>query len=77
VHVIACPRGAIPELLSNGAGLVFDADAFVANAARCIDELSTDRSLLARARELSFAQAQRLQLRAEAQLAELVRQIQQ
>jgi len=77
VHVIACPRGAIPELLSNGAGLVFDVDGFVANAARCIDELSRDRSRLTRARELSFAQAQRLQLRAEAQLAELLRQIQQ
>jgi glycosyltransferase involved in cell wall biosynthesis len=77
VHVIACPRGAIPELLSNGAGAVFDEDAFVDNAARCIGEMSTDRSRLARARELSFAQAQRLQLRAEAQLADLLRQIQQ
>ena len=77
VHVIACPRGAIPELLSNGAGLVFDEEAFVDGAARCIDELSRDRSRLARARELAYARAQRLQLQAEAQLVELGRQIQQ
>ncbi len=77
VHVIACPRGAIPEMLSNGAGLVIDADSFVAGAASRIEELNADRSRLARARELAYAQAQRLQLRAEAQLAEVLRQMQQ
>jgi glycosyltransferase involved in cell wall biosynthesis len=77
VTVIATPRGATPELLSNGAGLVIDADGFVASAASYIDELDKDRSRLARARELAFAQAQRVQLRAEAQLADLLRQIQQ
>src|ERR1039457_2359448 len=33
VHVIACARGAIPELLSNGAGMVFDQGSFVSSAA--------------------------------------------
>jgi glycosyltransferase involved in cell wall biosynthesis len=75
VHVMACARGAIPELLSNGAGLVFEQDAFVSSAATAINELSLDRSRLARAQELSFAQAQRLQLRAEAQLSDVIRQI--
>jgi glycosyltransferase involved in cell wall biosynthesis len=76
VPVIACPRGAIPELLSNGAGWIFDQPAFVTSAAACIGELSSDRARLRRARELAFAQAQRLQLGAEARLADLLRQIQ-
>jgi glycosyltransferase involved in cell wall biosynthesis len=75
VHVIACARGAIPELLSNGAGVVFDQNSFVSSAATCIEGLSLDRPGLAQAQQMSFAQAQRLQLRAEAQLSDVVRQI--
>jgi glycosyltransferase involved in cell wall biosynthesis len=75
VHVIACARGAIPELLSNGAGLVFDQRAFVVSAATSISSLSSDRARLAQAQRLSFEQARRLHLSAEAQLTDVVRQI--
>jgi glycosyltransferase involved in cell wall biosynthesis len=75
VHVIACARGAIPELLSHGAGLVFDQGRFVPSAAASIGGLSSDRAGLARARQLSFEQAQRLQLSAEANLTDIVGQI--
>jgi glycosyltransferase involved in cell wall biosynthesis len=75
VHVIACARGAIPELLSNGAGLVFDQGIFVTSAATAIRSLSSDRAGLARAQRLSFEQAQRLQMSAEAQVAAVIGQI--
>lgn len=75
VHVIACARGAIPELLSQGAGLVFDQGVFVASAAAAIRRLSADRAGLARAQQLSFEQAQRLQPRAEAVLVDVIGQL--
>jgi glycosyltransferase involved in cell wall biosynthesis len=75
VHVIACARGAIPELLSHGAGLVFDQRVFVTSAATSIRSLSSDRAGLARAQQLSFEQAQRLQPSAEAHLTEVIGQI--
>jgi len=75
VPVLACARGAIAELLSNGAGMVFEQGAFVMSAANALNALSQDRPELARLRQLAFAQAQRMQLRAEAQLTEVIRQI--
>jgi glycosyltransferase involved in cell wall biosynthesis len=75
VHVIACARGAIPELLSHGAGLVFDQGVFVTCAATAIRNLSSDRACLARAQRLAFEQAQRLQASAAAQLADVIGQI--
>lgn len=75
VPVLACARGAIPDLLANGAGMAFDQGVYVASAAKVVTALSQDRSELARLRQLAFAQAQRMQLRAEAQLTEAIRQI--
>ena len=60
VHVIACDRGAIPEMLANGAGLVFKLDAIVEAAVMTIAKFNGDRSALTRARQLSLQQAQRL-----------------
>jgi glycosyltransferase involved in cell wall biosynthesis len=75
VHVIACARGAIPELLSQGAGLVFDQGIYVASAVAAIRRLSSDRAELARAQQLSFEQAQRLQPRATAALMGVIGQL--
>ncbi len=75
VYVFACARGAIAELLANGAGTVFDQAGYVTSTAAGIAQLAGDRAQRLRVREQAFTQAQRLQLRAEAELGDLIRQI--
>jgi len=75
VYVLACARGAIPELLSNGAGLAVDQQVFVASAATYIRGVSLDRAVLALSRQSSFEQARRLQAKAEGQLSDVIDQI--
>jgi glycosyltransferase involved in cell wall biosynthesis len=72
VYVIACDRGAIPDILTNGAGLVFKEDAFVEHATQNIADLDSDRVKLARAQRLAAEQARRLQAAASAALAKLL-----
>lgn len=75
VHVIACARGAISEVLSNGAGLVFDQEVFVAEAVAAIRALEADRAALAGAKRLSFEQARRLHITAEGDLTAILARI--
>jgi glycosyltransferase involved in cell wall biosynthesis len=75
VHVIACARGAIPEMLSRSAGLAFDESSFVMSAAAAIRAFNLDRTGLALAQRLSYEQAHRLRLGAERRLVELVERI--
>jgi glycosyltransferase involved in cell wall biosynthesis len=75
VHVMACDRGAIAEMLSNGAGSVFAKDAFVESAAELIEQFSHDRVQLEKAQRLSFEQSQRLGSIARVELATLLNEI--
>jgi glycosyltransferase involved in cell wall biosynthesis len=74
-HVIACERGSIADILSNGAGLVFPKAAFTAAAASHIREFSSDRALLRRAQQASFEQARRMRDSAGEHLSALVDEI--
>jgi glycosyltransferase involved in cell wall biosynthesis len=76
VHVIACNRGAIPEMLANGAGLVFESDSIVEQAAMHISRFSADRMALARAQNSSLQQAQRIKESSKLQLENLLCSIQ-
>jgi glycosyltransferase involved in cell wall biosynthesis len=60
VYVIACDRGAISEMLLNGAGVALARDDLVESGARHIAELSRDRRALAYSRDMSLQQAQRI-----------------
>jgi glycosyltransferase involved in cell wall biosynthesis len=60
VFVIACDRGAIGEMLSNGAGLAFTSEAVVESAAMHIMKFDADRRALRSAQTMSFLQAQRI-----------------
>jgi glycosyltransferase involved in cell wall biosynthesis len=75
VHVLACDRGVIAEMLSNGAGFVFTKDDFVAGAVELIAQFSHDRARLQKARRLSFEQSQRLGSIARAELELLLNAI--
>jgi glycosyltransferase involved in cell wall biosynthesis len=59
-YVIACERGAIADILANGAGLVIPKSAFIVAAAACIQALHADRAELMRARNASLEQARRM-----------------
>lgn len=72
VHVIACDRGAIAEMLDNGAGLVFARDALVESAAMHISKFSVERGALIRAQELSLQQARRIRSAARMELENLM-----
>jgi glycosyltransferase involved in cell wall biosynthesis len=72
VHAIACDRGAIREMLTNGAGLVFSSDSIVSSAAEHIRKFSRDRTALARAQTLSLQQVQRIRASAVVQLEDLL-----
>jgi len=74
-HVIACDRGAIAEMLSNGAGLVFSTEALVAAAVRQIEIFSADPASLAAAQEMSLRQAHRIRARSGTDLEQLLRTI--
>jgi exopolysaccharide biosynthesis operon protein EpsL len=75
VHVIACDRGAIPEMLTPGAGVVCAKSSFVATASAQIGAFSADVSALLQARKLSLLQARRLRDLSRVELDALVEQI--
>lgn len=60
VHVIACNRGSIAEMLRDGGGLVFAHEAFVEAAVMHIERFSKDRRALFAAKCASMQQAQRI-----------------
>jgi glycosyltransferase involved in cell wall biosynthesis len=72
VHVIACDRGSIAEMLGDGAGLVLPRDAPVEAAATHIENLSNDRSVLFFAKCASMRQAQRILSSSKTSLENLV-----
>ena len=59
-YVIACERGAIADILANGAGLVVPKSAFTAAAVNCIRAFHADRAELRRAQSASLEQARRM-----------------
>jgi glycosyltransferase involved in cell wall biosynthesis len=75
VQVIACDRGAIAEMLGNGAGLVFSKDDFVHGAALQIERLNQNRAQLQAAQRLSQEQFQRIRSDARTAMAALLREI--
>jgi glycosyltransferase involved in cell wall biosynthesis len=60
VHVIACDRGSIAEMLGNGAGLAIARDEIVESAAARLAQFSGDREALADAKRRSVQQADRV-----------------
>ncbi|HEY2463768.1 MAG TPA: glycosyltransferase family 4 protein [Steroidobacteraceae bacterium] len=72
VHVIACDRGSIAEMLRDGAGLVLPAEALVEAAATHIEHFSKDRSALFLAKCTSMQQAQRILSSSKTSLENLV-----
>jgi glycosyltransferase involved in cell wall biosynthesis len=76
VYVIACDRGAISEMLRNGAGMVFTRDEIVESAAMHTANFSRDRRALAAARDMSLQQAQRMQTSGRMELESLLACIQ-
>jgi glycosyltransferase involved in cell wall biosynthesis len=74
-HVIACERGAIPDILSNGAGLVVPKAAFTASAVGLIRTLNADRFELQQAQRASLEQAKRTRDSAGGHLSALLDEI--
>jgi glycosyltransferase involved in cell wall biosynthesis len=72
VHVIACDRGSIAEMLRDGAGLVLPAETLVDTAANHIERLSRDRSALFFAKCSSMQQVQRILSSSKTSLENLV-----
>ena len=72
VFVIACNRGAISEMLVNGAGLAFARDDIVESAAMRIAEFSRDRHALAHAGNLSLRQAEHIRISGQQELEQLL-----
>lgn len=60
VYVIATDRGAIGDILANGAGLTLPLQDFVSQAAERIGRLSRQRDQLVNGQRLAYLQAQRL-----------------
>jgi glycosyltransferase involved in cell wall biosynthesis len=76
VYVISCDRGAISEMLLNGAGVALARDDLVEAAATHIAAFSRDRSALAYSRDMSRQQAQRIRVSGKMQLDGLLAYIQ-
>ncbi len=72
VHVIACERGAIAEMLANGAGVVCAKPSFVATAVSRIRGFSHDIAGLRAAQCASFEQARRMHDAASTELEALL-----
>jgi glycosyltransferase involved in cell wall biosynthesis len=72
VHVIACDRGSIAEMLRDGAGVVLPRAAPVEAAAAHIERLSNDRSALFLAKCASMQGAQRILSSSKTSLENLV-----
>jgi glycosyltransferase involved in cell wall biosynthesis len=76
VYVIACDRGAIAEMLCNGAGLAFAAETVVESAVVHIANFSADRGALMSSQQLSLLQAQRIRSSGRVQLEKLMASMQ-
>jgi glycosyltransferase involved in cell wall biosynthesis len=72
VHVIACERGAIAEMLSHGAGIVCLKPSFVATAVDCIRKFTLDTGSLRLAQQLSLEQARAMHDSGAAELGSLL-----
>jgi len=75
VHVIACERGAVADILSNQAGVVAVKAAFVHTAVSHIGNFSSNRHELQRAQRSSLDQAARMREGAREKLESLVDEI--
>jgi glycosyltransferase involved in cell wall biosynthesis len=71
-YVLACDRGAIAEMLGNGAGHVFTRDAFVTSAVEHIERFSRNRAELLEAQRMSLEQSQRIRKVAKVELESLL-----
>jgi len=76
VYVIACDRGAIAEMLRNGAGLAFARDQIIESAAAQIAAFDADRELLRSAQKMSAQQAQRIRTSGRTELDTLLNRMQ-
>lgn len=76
VYVIAGDRGAITEMLRNGAGVALDKDSIIASAAAHIHQFSDDRRALTAARLLASQQAQRMRSAGQTALMKLLARMQ-
>jgi glycosyltransferase involved in cell wall biosynthesis len=74
-HVIACERGAIADILANGAGLVVPKSAFMTAAVDRIRAFDADRPDLRRAQQASLEQARRMRDSTGGHLSALVDEI--
>ncbi len=72
VHVIACDRGSIAEMLGNGAGLAVAREKIVESAAARLAQFSADRTALADAKRRSIQQANRVRCASRAALENLL-----
>jgi glycosyltransferase involved in cell wall biosynthesis len=72
VHVMACDRGSIAEMLRDGAGLILPREGLVEAAATHIAHFSHDRSALFFAKCVSMQQAQRILSSSKTALENLV-----
>jgi glycosyltransferase involved in cell wall biosynthesis len=76
VHVIACDRGSIAEMLRNGAGLAFPREHIVESAAAQIAKFNDDRQTLLAAKRMSMQQAQRVRCASKVALENLLASMQ-
>jgi glycosyltransferase involved in cell wall biosynthesis len=72
VHVMACDRGSIAEMLGNGAGLAFPREHMVESAAVHIAKFNEDRQALQAAKRMSVQQAQRVRCASKVALQNLL-----
>jgi glycosyltransferase involved in cell wall biosynthesis len=76
VHVMACDRGSIAEMLGNGAGLAFPREHMVESAAAHIAKFDQDRQALLAAKRMSVQQAQRVRCASKVALQNLLASMQ-
>ena len=76
VHVIACDRGSIAEMLRNGAGSAFSSERIVESATAQIAKFDEDRPALRAAKEKSMQQAQRVRCASKLALENLLASMQ-
>ena len=76
VHVIACDRGSIAEMLCNGAGLAFSSERIVESATAQIAKFDRDRPALLAAKRRSMLQARRVRCASKLALENLLASMQ-
>jgi glycosyltransferase involved in cell wall biosynthesis len=76
VYVIACDRGAISEMLRNGAGVAFSQNQIIESAALQLAAFDRDRELLRLAQKMSAQQAQRIRTSGRTELNTLLNRMQ-